>query len=204
MQRYGYPYRVETVGFPRCEIKPFQPRAGRKLLFVPGRPRRDGGRQAAFDWSALDFILDHKKCFESITICHTGQYDGMNIEGVEFLRDDLKQLKSPTRNMLERVDNADLVISSHTVAVLGVARGVPTIFYGESAVTPQTTTGAEPKHYDKYAELLQFPLILEGMTIDEVLAVREVQNPFVENWKAENIGGNFQADTFIKVVKEYV
>lgn len=204
MQIYGYPHRVEATGFPRCEVLPFRPTSGRHLLFVPARPRRDGGRQAAYDRQAFQFVVDHRAMFESVTVCHVGQYDDCQVQGITFLRDDIKSLISPIANMLERVDRADLVLSCNTPAALGVARGRPTIMYGEMSAVPQTNTGRAPQHYDRYASLLRYPLLLEQMTIDDVLAACSCANEAVEAWKAGHIGGNFNAERFVRLVEEYL
>jgi hypothetical protein len=204
MQVYRYPYRVEPIGFPRCDVLPFQPTSGRNLLFVPARPRRDDGRQAGFDANALQFVVEHRARFESVTVCHVGQYDGYHMKGVTFLRYDIKALPSPTANMMELVDQADVIISCNTPAALGVARGKPTIMYGEMAAVPQTNTGRAPLHYDQYSHLLRYPLLLEDMTIDDVFTACSRENESVETWKTGNIGGNFNAEQFIKIVEEYL
>jgi hypothetical protein len=204
MRIYDYPNRVEATGFSRCRVLPFRPTSGLNLLFVPARPRRDNGRQAGFDASALEFIADHRAQFESVTVCHVGQYDDYRSNGVTFLRYDIKALSSPTANMMGLVDRADLIISCNTPAALGVARGKPTIMYGEMAAVPQTNTGREPLHYDQYGHLLRYPLLLEDMTIDDVFRACSRENESVESWKTGNIGGNFNAEQFIKIVEEYL
>jgi len=203
MEAYGYPYPVEVVGFTRCEILPYQPTSGTRLLFVPARPRKDGGKHAELDLSVLHFILSNQKHFESITICTIRDYafpDLKDTSRIKVIRTDPKAVPSPTQDMVDRIDNADIVIGVHTTGALAVARGKPTIFYGQQ-FPPDTVTGCTPAHYDTYGDLLRFPVTIEEMTIKDVLDVRKFDCPRVEEWKQMNIGSPFSADKFIRTIK---
>lgn len=203
MELYGYPCRVEVVGFPRCEILPFRPARGTKLLYIPARPRKDGGRHEALDRNVLEFILKHRERFESVTVCITQPQfpeleDGHR--GIRVIRTDPKGTPTPAQDMVRRIDQADVIISTNTPGVLSVARGKPTIFYGEHEI-PDTITGAKPKSYEKYRHLLQFPLTLEDMTIEEVLFTRLQLDERVEKWRTLNVGEPFNARKFIRMIE---
>ncbi|HEY6021077.1 MAG TPA: hypothetical protein VIY48_14565, partial [Candidatus Paceibacterota bacterium] len=43
MRAYGYPHRVEAVGFSRCDVHEFTPTSGTDLLIVPAHPVIGGG-----------------------------------------------------------------------------------------------------------------------------------------------------------------
>ena len=211
MQIYGYPYRVEVCGFSRCEVREFKPTAGRNLLFVPARPRIDGGRQKAKDLWAFKFILDHRDSFENITVCYTrglGEigffaYESLYRDmGIEFILTVPKTGK-PTAEMIARIRNIDLVISCTSVAAFAVALGVPTVFYGESDILT-SGNGAVAQHYPLYRDIYEFPLALERMNIEDVLAVGQAQNSLVERWKQLNIGSNFDSHKFLRIVSEYL
>jgi len=204
MELYGYPNRIEVVGFPRCEILPFRPTTGSRLLFVPARPRKDGGKHSTMDDQVLKFILDHSDCFESITICTIKNYAFPDLEKnlrVNVVRTDPKATLTPTQDMVERIDEADLVIAVHTTGSLAVARGKPTIFYGQHE-PPDTVTGLVPKNYEKYRHLLQYPLTIEDMNIHDILDVRRQSNQWVEKWKDRFIGFPFDPERFLKIIKE--
>lgn len=209
MQSYGYPYRIETVGFPRCNVLPFQSFKGSKprLLFVPPRPRRDGGRQENIDLSAFYFIVENDGYFESITVCRLAgqlpEFETMALDRSKYIDivTNPRAVASPAGDMLERIDRADLIISQNTPAYLAVAQGKPAIFYGESH-TPETTMGRAPVHYREYESFLRFPLDLDEMNIDQVLSACRAPSEEVEDWKKRNIGGAFDAEKFIGIVKE--
>jgi hypothetical protein len=42
------------------------------------------------------------------------------------------------------------------------------------------------------------------MTIEDVLNCRKSESDKLKRWKELNIGGNFDADKFISIVREYV
>ena len=215
MEAYGYPSRVEAVGFPRCEVVPFKPSAGRSVLFVPARTRKDGG-YANVDYKTetplvFRFLLDHRHEFDGIEMCYTSTLENVGIKqwedeavqkGVVFHLTNPYKDEAPFAAMLERIEHADLVISCETVGYVAVARGKPAIFYN-AFTTPETLAG-RAENYEKYRKYFQFPLSLEYMDIQEVFAVMENQNLAVELWKQDNIGGNFMADKFLSIVKEYL
>jgi len=200
MSLYGYPYPIEPVGFPRCSVFDFKPTQAKRLLFVPARPRKDEGRQAYLDTMAFRWVIENCDLFERVVVCHVGQFDGYFDQRIEFHKQNLKADPNPTENMLRYVDNADLILSVNTVAYLGVARGKPTVFYGEST-TPETTSGKKPANWKKYEHLMRFPLSLEDMSVSDVLKVCEDKNDRVEEWKMNNIGSNFDSDKFVSLVE---
>ena len=206
MESYGYPYPIEVIGFSRCEVLPFQRTDGRRLLFVPARPRRDKGRQEILDNQALSFVREYASYFESVMICRLeGQFPLLHDGdfGMTVITTNPKQSKNPAAEMIERIDAADLIISTTTPAALAVARGKPTVFYGETTI-PETITGKYPSNYHLYKHIHRFPITLENMSIVEVLGQCKYANPSVEHWKEKNIGENFNQEMFLNVIKKHV
>jgi len=210
MQAYGYPYRIETCGFPRCEVLPFQFSKPRNLLFVPARPRRDKGRQNDLDLKALYWVIEHyREYFDSVTICRLeGQFKELDYMAVEInkmnvLTTNPKSTTSPAQDMIDRIDNADLVIAQHTPAALAVARGKPTIMYGQGE-SLENLQGHKAVNYPKYKAIYDYPLDLFQMDIQEVLNFAFFGCRKVEQWKQAHIGGNFDADKFLSIVREYL
>jgi hypothetical protein len=206
MKAYGYASRVESCGFPRCEVLPFRPAKKLNLLFVPARPRRDKGRQARLDEGVLKFILDYHDIWDSVIVCRiAGQFPNLHNGdlGWHVITTNPKSSKSPADEMIERIDKADLMISVTTPAALGVARGCPTIMYGQDEPL-ETITGRRAKHFEQYRDIYAYPLSLERMTIDEVLRFSRSGASMVEKWKDAHIGGNFDANRFLEIVKEYI
>ena len=206
MKAYGYPNRVEAVGFPRCEVLSFRPTTGVRLIFIPARPRKDKGRQAALDLQAFHWICDHRDAFESVTICHMpGQFDNYppNFKDINFVETGPHKSATPAADMATRIDQADLVIAVTTPAALAVARGVPTVMYGQR-YAPETITGQRVASWEKYRHIYAYPLDLECMNLEDVQEACRVQNSAVELWKEQIIGGNFNARAFLSVIAEYI
>lgn len=215
MESYYYPYRIEYTGFPRCKVREFTRTIGRDLLFVPARVRRDGG-YASMEYknatlAAFLFILKNRESFDKITICHTatlqtigfGEYENKakNL-GIIFCKTDPYRDPNPLSSMIERIESADIIISCETVGYVSVAMGKPTIFYNANEV-PATLRGYA-QHYENYRSIFAFPLSLHDLTIQEIMNVGLAPNYFVEEWKKMNIGGDFDEDKFISVIREYV
>lgn len=206
MQAYGYPNRVEVCGFPRCEVLDFVPAKEKKLLFVPARPRRDHGKQARADLDAFMFIHYHRDLWDSVTICQIeGQYPDLKdgYLGWNIITTNPKASTSPAGDMIDRIDRADIVIAVTTPAALAVARGKPTIMYGHSDGL-ETLNGRPAKNYLKYKSIYDYPLDLINMDIEDVMGFAEHGDSQVERWKRAHIGGNFDAEKFVSLVREYV
>ena len=210
MRAYGYKSRTEAVGFSRCEVKSFSPTTGTKLLFVPARLRGGSGGYATKEYTeltprAFQFVLDHLKWFEKVTVCYTHDFiDPVDYltTGIDFVFTNPNASPCPTADMLKYIDGADVVISCETVGCLAVARGKPTIFYNTKS-TP-ALSGRYIQNYEKYRQWYQFPLDLLDITIHDVLNLRKAANPEIEQWKRGIIGGNFDTGKFLSIIREYV
>lgn len=210
MRAYGYKSRIEMVGFSRCEVKPFQPTTGTKLLFVPARLRGGRGGYATKEYTeltpkAFEFVVDNLKHFEQVTVCYTHDFiDPADYlaTGINFVFTNPNVSPSPTIDMLKHIDEADIVISCETVGCLAVARGKPAILYNTKS-TP-ALSGRYIQNYEKYRQWYQFPLDLLDMTINDVLALRCQENPEIEQWKRAIVGENFDAEKFLSIIREYV
>jgi hypothetical protein len=209
MEAYGYPNRIEMCGWARSKLRKFAPTIGSRLLFVPARTRGNGKytnlSYAETTPRAFQFVLDHLDCFEHVTICYVKDFVNeadYAHTGIDFIKTDPGLAASPTQDMLERIDAADLVISCETVACLAVASGKPTVVYNAKAV-PATGNVLAAK-YELYRQYYEFPLALEEMSIRDMLDVRSAKNQHVEEWKRMNIGGLFEPDKFVNTIMEYL
>jgi hypothetical protein len=186
MKAYGYPHRVETIGFSRCVVREFTPTTGNDLLIVPAHPLQHGehthDKYIDMVIPTLQFVLKNRNAFGKITLCWN-------------------ETKLPPL-LMERIDRADLVFACNTAGCVSVAMGKPTIFFSELG-TPRSRP-KDALHPEIYAHFLRFPLVLENMSMKEIMAVRSAPNEAVEHWKQRMIGGQFDAEKFIGVVREYI
>jgi hypothetical protein len=208
MKAYGYPYRVEKVGFPRCEVKPFKPTNGTNLLYAPPRLMgagwwwNQGEREAHL--KAMRWIIENIESFDNVTVNYSVSKELSNVtdfEGYSKVRlmDIGNSRRLGAKTAIKAFDGVDLVISCKTLGYLAVANGIPAILYGyEEGETYRSD------HYELYRSHYEFPLKLHNMTIDDVLNVRAAENSSVEQWKRVNIGTSFDAAKFLSIVDEYL
>ena len=209
---YKYPYRVETIGFTRCEVQTFRPTTGNNLLIIPSHPLQHGEYTypdyMEYALGALRYVYRHRAAFGKITLCWDEDrfdpefYGAIQRAGWELIRTNPYKDPEPLKHMMERMEKADLIFSCGTAGTVACAMGKPTVFMTERGLA--RTAPRDADHSDWYSHILMFPLTVESMSIDELLAVRTVQNSKVEFWKQEMIGGNFNARKFVNVIKEYV
>jgi len=209
MKAYGYPYRVEPVGWTGCPIKEFTPTKGTRLLFVPPHLVRDGkyaDHEVVYPAvvKAAEFIARHRNSFESVTVNYS--MDGIDESGVGILKKhnvtfrpvQIHGIAEPRKQALEQMQGFDLIITSNTFGYLAIASGIPTILFGAD------TLDYHVKSYALYRDHYRFPFILEDMDIQDVLNVRKEEGAEVKRWKELNIGRPFDKKRFLEVIKEYM
>ena len=211
MRIYGYPYRVESIGFTGCPIEEFKPTLGTKLLFAPAHPLHDG-KYATPD--ALDqirevshLIVSNLRRFERVTVRHTHTLEMCGLDEfkgrrVQFECVDPYALADIRNDSIRAMRQNDIVISNATFLHMAVAIGMPALCYGCRDSIANSREG-NAAHYTQYKHLMHFPLTLEDMSIDEILDCRRARDGRIEEWKRLNIGEPFQRDNFLAVIKEY-
>ena len=212
LESYGYPYRVEVTGFNRCQVRPFKPTEGNDLLIIPSHPLQHGEYTYPryIDWAVniLRFVLKNRSRFGKITLCWSETHldpalkEEMFLAEFDAISTDPYKDTEPLKTMMRRIERADLVLGCGTAGCVAVAMGKPTVFITE--LGQPRTNPKDALRPDLYHHILRFPLHAEDMSINEIMAVRIVQNPKVEYWKQRIIGGNFDSQKFLGVVGEYV
>jgi hypothetical protein len=212
MKAYGYPHRVETIGFTRCRVREFEPTQGNDLLIVPAHALQHGeytnDNYIELVIPTLRFVLQHRYAFGKIVLCWnetklpTELMEALKSKGMVTIQTNPYKDREPLKRMVERLERADLVFACNTAGCVSVAMGRPTVFITELGVP-----GSRPRfalHPNLYAHFLRFPLAVENMRIQDILEVRTAPNEEVEHWKSRVIGGQFDAERFIGIVREYV
>lgn len=208
MRLYGYPHPIEVCGFPRCELRPFQPTQGMKLLFAPSHTLGKSGKYPTpecvdYHRAAMRHIIALKDHFESVTVRYaydlttSGFTEFAHESGITFTRAEALSVS----DSLKAIEQADIIISCGTFGYLSLAIGKPTILYGNR--TPASRAG-KVKHYASYKHLIDFPKPFESLTFDDVANVGLQPDPEVEQWKSLMLGQPFNAEKFISVVREFV
>lgn len=207
MKAYGYPYRVEAVGFPRCVVKPFSPTTGKNLLYAPARLMGNGwwwhkGEREAHRRVAR-WILENMENFDSVTVNYSVSREKSEVTELEKSGTKLINIGNSRslgdKTASESITGIDLVIACKTFGYLAVAKGIPTILYGYDKNETYRSY-----HYDLYKDHYEFPLDLHKMTIEDVMNLKTHRPVEVEEWCRVNIGNSFNSEKFLSVVREYL
>lgn len=215
MKAYGYPSRVEEIGWTRCELRPFQKRKGNNLLYMPSVSlhwaKVNLGTEHDLDLhiKTVDWIKRNRKHFDRVTLHYRGSLTDYRYDD---LPDDIDLFdmgfgpQLAAESALAGIDRAqaDVVISGNTAGYISLASGYPTLLYNNFRGVPTTSATGGGYHWDLYKEHYEFPLTLLDMSAEDVLAMRKAPIREVEDWKDWNIGGPFDQDKFISVVREFV
>jgi hypothetical protein len=207
MQRFGYPIPMEIAGWTYCEQKPFKPvREVKRILFGPIHPSASGWVadvdrdlnqrtfKALWDYaqeSGASLIVRHIKALELSGLKH--------IPGVNYIqgKPDLT---------IDEIDAADIVIGHQTFAYLALARGKPVLMMGED-IPPRTVVHgavAYVKSWEKYADLLAYPLDILAGDAAEMIAKACKRNTAVAAWYKKFIGEPFDGSAFVKKLENYI
>jgi hypothetical protein len=212
MKAYGYLHRVEAVGFSRCDVREFTPTTGNNLLVIPAHPTRKGiysqPGYVQIVLKMIGFIISNRSAFGKVDICWNENIGSEMMQearrkSIDFIATNPYVDKNPLKRMIERMEQADLVMGCGTAGCVSVAMGRPTVFFSETGI-PHLAPNRPALKSHLYLDSLRFPLMAENMRIDEILKLRTAKNPRVEYWKLENIGGQFDANKFIRIVNEFV
>lgn len=210
MKAYGYPHRVEAIGFSRCDVREFRPSKGNDLLFVPAHALPDGSyaeeNYVAKVMKVFDFIISHRRVFGKITVCWDAKAEykianEIRRYGINYVSTNPYQDRTPLTRMMERIESADLIMSCGTVGCVSVAMGKPTVFFSEIGI-PHTPPGRATKHSELYLHRLRHPNMAEKMKIEEIVSVLETESEEARRWRIDNIGGQFNPEKFITVIEE--
>lgn len=207
MGRFGYPIPIEVSGWTFCEIRPFEAvEQPGKVLFGPIHPSASG-------WMAdIDIHLNRQAFVRLLAYCrdkgarltvrHIKKLELCGLErtpGVDYV------LGLPNLSTRE-IDKADVVIGHQTFAYLAVARGKPTLMMGEY-IPPRTVVNgkcAYVKSWEKYADLLAFPLDILLGDAAETIARACRPDAEVNAWRERFIGQPFEPKVFVERLESYL
>jgi hypothetical protein len=203
MRRFGYDKPLHAVGWHLCPILPFRRRKPEKVLFAPVHPRM----------SYVDKQLNHETFEKLYPLAHAGKIDltvryihslpnsGLSqMKGVRYVRGDQD-------TSFKMIDEADVVIAHQTYAYLAIARGVPTVMFGEDT-PPHDFKGEDVRYspsWEKYKDLLMYPFDLlatgDAMKLIEHACAYDRE---IADWRDRLIGKPFDPELFLNTVRSYL
>lgn len=210
MRAYGYDKPLHVIGWSLCPIGKFRAcESPQNILFAPIH-----GRCAKVDHEANQKTFERlvelaKAGFIHLTVRYyrtlelSGLYEidhpGITYHGIEDLALDWEQ-----------IDQADVVVGHQTFAWLAVARGIPTVMFGEDIpphLVPMGKGELYPRNWEKYRRLMAYPYDLltcdPGKTL-ELLYRAAASDRDIVDWKRRMIGEPFNPDAFVDIIEGYL
>ncbi|KKK46803.1 hypothetical protein LCGC14_3161590 [marine sediment metagenome] len=196
MRRYGYPVPVEVIGWYLCEIEPWKPMKGNKVLFCPIHPIVGG--LFMYDEDVLENGRVFKELLDmdldiSVRYRHALIINGIHKEeGVRYY----------STGWFDDLDEYDMVVANGTLAYVAIAMGIPTVMVKQDTCTRMPGDAAnnrvEVKSVEKYWDYLKYPYCSEDLETSMRLASKHEP---VE-WKSRFIGEQLDGDRFVKSMSE--
>jgi hypothetical protein len=204
-RRIGVNVPAYVVGWPWCKIEPFRACAEpRKVLFGPHHPLADGrlcdqdqqkNRRIFEDLLALpdiELTVRHVLSLERNGIYH--------VDGVRFV-------EAHPDNGTAEIDEADVVVTGHTMAYIAIARGTPTVMF-DARDTPYAHHNPDDAIWvadgTRYAELTRYPYDVSDGPIGGLIKEACASDDAIREWRDNFIGNDFDPSAFSILMNELI
>ena len=188
-RRIGYPHPTYVIGWPYCDIAPFRAHpAPRRVLFAPMHPLENGYLS---DWqqelNREVFAALHAVPGIELTVRHLHALEQNGLErepGVEYVQ-------GKPDNSYADIDRADVVVACETYAFLAIARGAPTIMFGQHV---RPSNGEHPgervyvKGWDAWRDYVRYPWDMRDAPAADLVAAAAASDEPIRVWKERFIG----------------
>ena len=205
MDLYGYPYRIEVIGWHYCPVKHFKaPRKLENVLFAPWHPHSNGWMipdGKALNTSVFARLLEMPY---HLTVRHVRalEHNGLWLApGVDYQTSEMN-----IAGAVKAIDQADLVVTNYgTLASLAVARGKPLVVYGQD-VCPHDGYSPETlryvKSWDLYREAMRYPYEIGSLKPKATQNIMEyaAEHEAVD-WRERFVGSEFDAGRFVELME---
>jgi hypothetical protein len=199
LRRLDYPAETHVIGWPYCDILPFQPReAVKTVLFAPTHPNGDGSMTSYQRDMNTDVFRRLLQTPFKLTVRHIGtlEQNGLWIEdGVEYIQGSLVPA-------VDQIDQTDAVVAADgTFPTLAVARGVPTVVYGQGVVALGVPDEEPivPNRLHLYQDYSRFPFDVADGDLETLVRTAARSDAPVAAWKRRFIGKKFDPLEFVEI-----
>jgi hypothetical protein len=205
MRRLEYPTATHVVGWPYSEIGPFRSSAKlERVLLAPTHPSGHGylpDLERELNAHAYAQLLDGPW---ELTVRYFGtlEQNGLwDAPGVRFVRSNLGVAT-------DDIERSDAVVAGvGTFPWLSIARGVPTVQYGQDIMPTKGHPGDKRiglRHFERYHRYMRYPFDTADGPLDELLyAAARSEEPILE-WKRRFIGEPFDERAYVELVERIV
>lgn len=207
LRRSRYPRRAEVIGWNVCSRRPFTPRPLRRVVLAPQHALGNG-------WFPPELRAQNAHVHDllaamairgtiHLTVRTVGPFEPLGLVKCPVVL--YEQGYASLTHALLTIDRADCVVGSYgTFPVLAVARGVPTVFYGQ--IPLDDDYGLEDRHpaksWARYKDYVRFPLdATETDDLPALLARACLTDVDIAEWRDRFIGPAFDPARFAKLVE---
>jgi hypothetical protein len=211
MRLYGYPLPIEPIGWSLCPIldwKPVEIKRKIKVLFGPIHPNGNGYlHEIDKNTNIRIYSMLMNTPGIDLTVRHIKRIDLSGIR--KMVGPKYKLGRAQISDVWEDIRAADVVIGHQTMAYMAVAMGKPVIMFGDQNIPHSGNHAATmkwAKSYDKYQQLLRYPMEAENAGDGPALRLmleRVMKRNVGKSWKERMIGDAFNAGRFVELVEKY-
>jgi hypothetical protein len=207
MRRIGNKNKLHAVGWSLCPLREFQPRTEvRRVLFAPIHPR-NAEADKRVNRAAHDRLCRLAMAGEIVlTVRYLVPLDGNGIRRVDH--PSITYHEGAAGPDWKQIDDADVVVAHQTFAMLAIARGVPTVMFGEDVpphIEYRNGSYMEARGWDEIKDLVMYPLDL--LQYDDTLALLRgaaCDDAPIRDWRDRMIGKAFDPAVFVDRLESYL
>lgn len=190
LKRYEYPVRTYEIGWYYCPLLRFAPvKKVERVLFAPMHP-----------WMDEKTILDvHQMLNQAVfralkedrpegSEVYVRYFGGEDLNGLEQAEGFKYRKIEKLGNDHGDIDEADLVVSCGTLAYLAIARGKPTIMFGQESAGVSDMGDKRVDHWEAYGDYMRYPVDLHDWPLPMLVQKACEGGQWLEEWKRLFIG----------------
>jgi hypothetical protein len=204
LRRIEYPAAVHTVGWSLCDQRPFQPRPTvEHVVFAPTHTNADGSM--ADERRSLNGDVFAKLLAGPwrLTVRHIGTLEQIGL----WPADGVKFVDGRNRTPNTDIDAADVVVGGDgTFPTLAIARGVPTVIYGQATLV-LGLPGEKPATLRRpglYMDYIRYPFDVADGPLDEVIHAAARSDAPIANWRRRFLGEPLDARVAVAAIEGIV
>lgn len=206
LRRCNYPYPIETIGWPLCDIRPFATSKHHNVLFAPIHPNANGWLNEAdknLNRRTLQTLIDIEV---NVRVRHVQSLENNGLE--HFKTCEYKQ--GDPDGCIEDIEWADVIIGAYTFGHMSIALGKPTILIGDYYTPRQGQSiklTRQALHWENWREYARYPYNFETVMDKPEAAyslIKHASTVEATDWKERFIGKPFDDEGFINKLEKYL
>lgn len=202
MRMYGYKKPIHAIGWHLCEMKSFHKKDPVNILFAPIHPRNHD-MDKKINKETFNIL---RKLDINLTVRLIGEPEECGLRRAEY--PNVVWTEGSLVPSVTQIDEADVVVAYETFAYLSVARGIPTVMFGEDMPThliPRDRPVKFPKHWYNYLAWMRYPLDIRDGPPMKMLERAARSDEDIRGWRYRMIGEKMlEPDKLIRCVESYL